>query len=56
VDRAQEFVYAYSTDSITNVAHLLRVRRTDLPSLRADQWQYCKGGGGLLSLPVALNG
>jgi hypothetical protein len=31
-----------STDSITNVAHLLRVRRTDLPSLRADQWQYYK--------------
>jgi hypothetical protein len=46
VDRAQEFVYAYSTDSITNVAHLLRVRRTDLPRLRADKWQYYKGGDG----------
>jgi len=46
VDRAREFVYAYSTDSITNAAHLLRVRRTDLPSLRADKWEYYKSGDG----------
>jgi hypothetical protein len=47
VDRAQEFVYAYSTDSLApSFARLLRVKRTDLPNLQADQWQYFKGGDG----------
>ncbi len=45
-DRADEFVYAYSSDSLSNEHRLLRVRRGDLPNLRADQWQYYVGGNG----------
>jgi hypothetical protein len=49
VDNANTFVYAYSSDSLTNVHRLMRVNRDDLPNLRASDWQYYVGGDGMLS-------
>jgi hypothetical protein len=49
-DQADTFVYAVSNNGFWNGGDdfiLARVRRTDLPKLHADDWQYFTGGDGL---------